>query len=164
MAIALGHLNLRTRMIWTQVCLCSQRSPINAYTLSLGRMLFCRELTCTLENLNFAICLRLTSKKTVATNAPIIHGLWGHALLHIRRGRFGTDACVTPPEYNLTVRTATEDPEDEDVPHEIPRTSKGSLGLHASNIRNSVCTTSMISLFKSTPELTIILLPDSEDQ
>ncbi|KAF8865719.1 hypothetical protein BDZ45DRAFT_372901 [Acephala macrosclerotiorum] len=100
------------------------------------------KMAITLKHLNLRTGMIWTQVEcfsaTVAANAPIIHELWRHALLHIKKGRFGADVCVSPPEYNLTVRAATEDPEDEDILHEMPRTSKGSLGRHASNIRNSI--------------------------
>ncbi|KUJ20068.1 uncharacterized protein LY89DRAFT_731303 [Mollisia scopiformis] len=74
---------------------------------------------------------------TVAANAPIIHGLWRHGCLHIRQGRFGPEICAPVPEYNLNVRAATA--EAEICSQEVPRSSRGSLGLRVSGgIRRSI--------------------------
>ncbi|KAE8450156.1 hypothetical protein EG329_006937 [Mollisiaceae sp. DMI_Dod_QoI] len=75
--------------------------------------------------------------QTVAANTPIIHGLWGHGLLHVKKGMFRKDTCAPTPDYDLTVRAPTEEPD-----HELrdePRSSRGSLGLRVSGgIRKSV--------------------------
>lgn len=96
--------------------------------------------------------------KTVAANAPIVHGLWRHAFLHVRKRSFSIDVCTPLPEYNLNVRAAT----DATVPErDNMRGSRGSRGSRVTkNLRKSVS----VVPFGSETILTEMIPADSKHQ